>query len=237
MTLLNQTPRSRHEILKRIQNNYAECFFLARCHYNSARYYKKIDKLFAIACVIIPLVTSTLLLFSSESACDASNAIIPVLLGVLTSLIVATRRLLEIDTKLRSHETMSMFYDDVKRDIEYFLRQPSSSDERCATFEEMILGKLAALTMTQLDFPSKIEERTDIEMSKESSKMGDRLKMIQNNFPTAVHLTRSSEIVNTSKTNQILKDTLLKNRRGSVPSVPHSTDEIKVKVNSKSLEF
>jgi hypothetical protein len=163
--------------------------FLSLCHHNSAKFFKHIDTVMTLPTMIFPVIASSTMVLQLGGDCDDRLNYLAATLDAITAILVVCKRMFKVDLKQKNHENMSMFYQETKRDIEYFLAREHTF-ERCLAFEDMVNEKLNTLSLIAEDIPKRVEDITDKQMQSTKNRATARAELLEEHKP-AVNVSSS----------------------------------------------
>lgn len=219
----NKLKRRKKRITRRIVDRHNEALFLSMCHHNAGKFYSKLDAVLSAPTVLFPLIAGSTLVLQLGTECDNKLNLVAATLDILTTGLVVCKRVLKVDLRQKNHENMSMFYQEAKRDMEYFLGREHSV-ERVLAFEEMVNEKLNTLSLIAEDIPLFIESKTDKQMKSEQARALARADIMIGRSPAMAESSDS----NTSPTDSATaRDSLMAQlpdpRNSTAPGAAHGT--------------
>jgi hypothetical protein len=137
--------------------------FLSLCHHNAAKYFERVDSCLTLPVVVLPLGSSSTVVFQLGTELNTLLSIAVAVLNVFTALLVVVRRHLKTGDRVKNHENMSMFYQECKNDVQAFVKRDHSLN-RLLSFEDMVNERLNTLSLMADDIPIRVENATDAEM-------------------------------------------------------------------------
>lgn len=158
--------KRKKRVARRLVKKHNEVLFLSLCHHNASKLFGKMDVALSVPVMLFPIIAASSVVVQMADECKGEFNLVAAVLGCLTTCIAALQRMLKLAQKQSDHSKMAMFYQEAKRDLEYFLAHDATY-ERCVAFEDMVNEKMNTLSLLASDVPGFVERRTDAQIAKE----------------------------------------------------------------------